>query len=162
MSSAVPLPSSVAVDIALQSAIDSIDDSFLVFDAEYRLVAFNAAASRMFPHLEGRLVPGATRFEDIVKISAATLKDHDFIEDAEAWLANRLRQHALPVSFSEAQLPNGRWARTEDRATPNGGRVVVTRDISDERHHIDDAARYTSLLRSTLDNISQGLCAFDR
>lgn len=161
MSSAAPLADSATVDAALQSAIDAISDSFLIFDASDRLVAFNAAASRMFPQLEGRLVRGL-RFHDIVQLSANTLKEHGYIDDAHAWLAERLRQHALPLAFLEARQPNGRWARTEDRAMPDGGRVVISRDITDEKHHSDDAARYTSLLRSTLENISQGLCAFDR
>src|SRR3546814_3968702 len=34
-------------------------------------------------------------------------------------------------------------------------------DITDEKRHAEEAARYTTLLRSTLENISQGLCAFD-
>src|SRR3546814_17169976 len=44
---------------------------------------------------------------------------------------------------------------------PDGGRVVSTRDITDEKRQAKEAARYTTLLRSTLENISQGLCAFD-
>ncbi len=146
---------------ALQSAIDAVGDSFLVFDEDDRLVAANAATAAMFPHLADHLVPG-TRFEDLLRRDAAVLMRNGCIENPEAWIAERLHLHTQPVSRIEARQPDGRWVRTEDRSTPDGGRVVITRDFTDEKRLIEDSARYTSLLRGTLENISQGLCAFDR
>src|SRR3546814_7645226 len=83
------------------------------------------------------------------------------IDDAEAFVAERMQCHALPNCRFESRLPDGRWLRSEDRRMPDGGRVVITRDITDEKRHAEEAARYTTLLRSKLENISQGLCASD-
>jgi len=160
MSTATALPGPLAVDAAMQSAIDAIDDSFLVLDSDDRLVAFNAAALRVFPHLADDLIPGMS-FEDLIRRDAEILKSCGVLDDPESAVADRMQRHELPSCRFESRQPDGRWFRSEDRLTPNGGRVVITRDITDEKRHAEEAARYTKLLRGTLENISQGLCAFD-
>lgn len=160
MSTATPLPGPPTVDAAMQSAIDAIDDSFLVLDADDRLAAFNAAAPRLFPHLIGDLVPGI-RFEELIRRDAEILRSRGIVDDPDAAVADRMRRHAMPSCRFESHQPDGRWFRSEDRLMPDGGRVVITRDITDEKRHAEEAARYTKLLRGTLENISQGLCAFD-
>jgi len=160
MSTASPLAGMPTVDVAVQSAIDAIDDSFLVLDADDRLVAFNAGALRAFPHLEQDLVTGIS-FEELIRLDAEVLHARSMIDDVDRAVADRMRRHALPNSSYESRQPDGRWFRSEDRSMPGGGRVVITRDITDEKRHAEEAARYTKLLRGTLENISQGLCAFD-
>lgn len=161
MSTASPLPMPSSLDVAMQAAIDSIDDSFLVLDADDRLIAFNAAAVQVFPHLADDLTIGAP-FVALIRSDARLLQSIGVIDDADAFVADRMQRHALPSCRFESCQPDGRWFRSEDRRMPDGGRVVVTRDITDEKRHAEEAARYTSLLRGTLENISQGLCAFDR
>lgn len=160
MSTASPLPMPSRLDTAMQAAIDTIDDSFLVLDADDRLVAFNAAAVKVFPHLADDLVIGVP-FAALIQSDARLLQSMGVIADAEAFVADRMQRHALPSCRFESRQPDGRWFRSEDRRMPDGGRVVITRDITDEKRHAEEAARYTALLRGTLENISQGLCAFD-
>lgn len=160
MSTATAMPGPPTVDVAMQSAIDAIDDSFLVLDADDRLVAFNAAALRAFPHLADDLVLGVG-FEELMRRDAAVLHALGLLDDPDESVADRMQRHALPSCRFESRQPDGRWFRSEDRLMPNGGRVVITRDITDEKRHAEEAARYTKLLRGTLENISQGLCAFD-
>lgn len=160
MSTAAPLAGMPTVDVAVQSAIDAIDDSFLVLDADDRLVAFNAGALRAFPHLEQDLVAGIG-FEELIRLDAEVLHERGMIDDVDRAVADRMRRHALPNSSYESRQPDGRWFRSEDRPMPGGGRVVITRDITDEKRHAEEVTRYTKLLRGTLENISQGLCAFD-
>ncbi len=160
MSTATAMPGPPTVDMAIQSAIDAIDDSFLVLDANDRLVAFNDAALRVFPHLADHLSPGIS-FGELIRHDAEVLQARGLIDDPEEVIADRMQRHALPSCRFESRQPDGRWFRSEDRLMPNGGRVVITRDITDEKRHAEEAARYTKLLRGTLENISQGLCAFD-
>jgi PAS domain S-box-containing protein len=160
MSTAAPAGEFQPLDPTLAAAIDSLDESFLLFDADDRLVLTNAAARSLFPHLADRMLSGV-RFVELVNLDAAAKHANGEIEDAERWVTERMRMHGQPVARFDARQADGRWLRTLDRATGDGGRIVIARDITDEKRHVEDAARYTALLRGTLENISQGLSAFD-
>ena len=93
MSTASPLPLPSTVDVAMQAAIDTVDDSFLVLDADDRLVAYNAAALKFFPHLADGLVIGTT-FAELIRTDAEILQRRGLVEDADASVADRMQRHA--------------------------------------------------------------------
>ena len=51
--------------------------------------------------------------------------------DTDAWIEERMRKQALPVSQEEYQLRDGRWLRHDDRRTPDGGAIGMRIDISE-------------------------------
>jgi len=145
---------------ALATALDAIDEGVLIADSEDRVVTWNSAFVTLLPFMKGALRPGVP-FEDLTRVEASAQASESAPADIDNWVENRMRIHRSPGRTFEQRQPDGRWIRTTDRPTADGGRVTLCRDVTAERQHASDASRYTELLRLTLENISQGLCAYD-
>ncbi|NQW09236.1 MAG: EAL domain-containing protein [Alphaproteobacteria bacterium] len=157
MTTTAPLPAG-GDDTPFQSALDALDNGYLIFDANDRLVAFNDAIRGLLPQIADLFRVGVS-FEALARADAEHTAGSPYAVDG--WLTTRLAWHRQPRSSFDKQLPDGRWLRGSDHATSDGGRILVYRDVTDERRHAEEAERYTTLLRGTLENISQGLVAFD-
>ena len=158
MTTAAPLPAD-GDEAPFQSALDALDDGYLIFDSNDRLVAFNEAVSQLLPQIADLLQIGVS-FEELARADAESSVDHPHAIDG--WLADRLAWHRQPRSSFDKPMPDGRWLRGTDHATSDGGRVLIYHDVTKERNNTAETERYTTLLRGTLENISQGLVAFDR
>jgi diguanylate cyclase (GGDEF)-like protein/PAS domain S-box-containing protein len=145
---------------SLTAVLDAIDDGFLLVDAEDRVVWFTTPVLSFFPHLEGDLRPGA-KFSCLVDRDAESKRGSHSQKDADAWRQRRMEAHKGPRGRVDERLASGRWVRVIDHSTEDGGRLIHYRDVTDDRRHVDDAARFTKLLHGTLENVSQGICAYD-
>ncbi len=124
---------SLVVDITEQmriwAAIEAIPDGFVLFDREERLLTCNQRYRDIYSIAAPAMIPG-TKFEDILRYGL----EHGQYEEArgreEAWLSQRLFQHRNPGASIEQQLSDGRWIRSQDHATPDGGRVGLQMDIT--------------------------------
>ncbi len=113
----------------LEAAVDALQDGFVLFDADDRLVLCNEKYREMYARSAPAVVPGAT-FEQILRYG---LEQGEYAIDpdrAEAWLAERLARHGAAISELEQQLSDGRWLRIFERRTPDGGRVGLRVDIT--------------------------------
>ncbi|MEO8244917.1 MAG: PAS-domain containing protein, partial [bacterium] len=123
----------LALDITEQmriwAAIEAIPDGFVLFDREDRLLTCNQRYRDLYAASAPAIQPGAS-FEDILRYGLA----HDqYLAAAgreDDWLAERLEQHRNHVGSLEQQLGDGRWIRTQDHPTPDGGRVGLRVDIT--------------------------------
>ncbi|MFN0299378.1 MAG: response regulator [Burkholderiales bacterium] len=113
----------------LLTAIDALDDAFVLFDADDRLVLCNERYRAMYSQLAPLIVPGA-RFEDILHASARA----GLLSEAEGrideWVAERMAAHRLASGHLEQRMADGRWVRVAERRTPDGGNVGFRVDIS--------------------------------
>jgi len=110
--------------------IDMLPQAACVFDAEDRYVLWNEKYAALYPEIAAHLRPGIA-FRDILKISLASGKAAEVVDDAEAWLEERMARHMMPVSQHEQMLRDGRWLRHDDRRTPDGGAIGMRIDITD-------------------------------
>ena len=121
----------VAARRLLETAVESLEDAFVIYDAEDHLVMCNERYRAMYPLAAPAIVPGA-RFEDIVRYAAAHGQYAEAVGHEDAWvaqqLADRRTKHANNVF--ELKLGDGRWLRVIDKATPDGGRVGLRIDIT--------------------------------
>ncbi|WPZ32458.1 EAL domain-containing protein [Thalassobaculum sp. OXR-137] len=140
--------------------LDEIEDGFLLLDPQDRVVWFTRPVLGFFPYLTDLLEPGA-RFTSLVQQEVATKLGSVFADDAQDWLERRMEAHTRPHGLVDERLPDGRWVRILDRETADGGRLIQYRDVTDDRRNTDTAAHFTLLLQSTLETITQGICAFD-
>jgi two-component system cell cycle sensor histidine kinase PleC len=100
----------------LRDAIDSVSESFVLWDRRGRLLMCNNAYREFFS-IEPRLLkPGAA---------------HDAVQKV-ADLAVRQWQDGPPgsVGVREAELIDGRWVQISERRTAEGGLVVTAADIT--------------------------------
>jgi signal transduction histidine kinase/CheY-like chemotaxis protein len=122
----------ITEEMRIWAAIEAIPDGFVLFDREERLLACNQRYRDMFPDSAPLMVPG-TSFETLLRNGLANGHVPTAEGREEEWLAERLAQHRAADAPLECQLSDGRWILERDHATPDGGRVGLRFDITDQR-----------------------------
>ncbi|MFW2357962.1 PAS domain S-box protein [Hydrogenophaga sp.] len=113
----------------MRAAIDAVDEAFVLFDPEDRLVFCNEKYRQISPQLAHLIVPGV-KFEDILRASAA-LGDHRITGGLEeAWVAERMAAHRSGNTEMLQELTNGRTLRLVERRLPDGHTVGFRIDIT--------------------------------
>ena len=118
----------------LVDAIESVEEGFVLYDAEDRLVLFNSVFREKFYPPEEKLEPGMT-FEDVLKavFRAGLLSTGDVSE--EEWMANRLAAHRNPGKPLAVHHTTGRWLWISEHKTRDGGTVSAYTDITELQEH---------------------------
>jgi PAS domain S-box-containing protein len=149
----------------LSEAIESINEGFVLCDAQDRLELSNSKYRELLPGMEQWLVPG-TPFEDILRrvMRAGILAETE--QDPEDWLSRRMQSHRNPIEPFTIQFRDGQWIQVSERRTRDGGIVSLYTDItevklSERRRRERELAQKSILLQATLDNLSQGVVVFD-
>jgi PAS domain S-box-containing protein len=147
----------------LRDAVESISEGFILFDREDRVVIFNSRYSEFYPGLAQIAKPGMT-FEEILETAQknGTLRDESAIANPEGWVQARLAAHRNPGKTLQRRLSTGRWILVNERRTADGGIVSVHTDITGLKEREEEVRRQSTLLQTTLDNMDQGLSAFDK
>ena len=126
----------LALDITEQmriwAAIEAIPDGFVLFDREDRLLTCNQRYRDIFAVSAPAIQPGA-KFEDILRYGLAHGQHADAVGREEEWLTQRMEQHRNPTGPHEQLLGDGRWIKSQDHPTPDGGRVGLRVDITGAR-----------------------------
>jgi PAS domain S-box-containing protein len=114
----------------LRGAIEAVDEAFVLFDPEDRLVYCNDKYRQMYASSADLLVPGNT-FEHIVRSGAERGQYADAVGRVDAWVAERLAAHRGGNISLVQRLDNGRWVRVVERRMADGHIVGFRIDISD-------------------------------
>ncbi|NBN63563.1 putative bifunctional diguanylate cyclase/phosphodiesterase [Pannonibacter tanglangensis] len=117
----------------LDDVIETIPDAIAAYDANDRLILFNAAYKKLYALSSPAIRIGA-RFEDILRYGLAAgqyLDAGETSEDHEEWLRRRLSAHLSPPPTALIQqLPNGRWLHVRERCSASGNIVGVRTDVT--------------------------------
>ncbi|MDC0663176.1 NahK/ErcS family hybrid sensor histidine kinase/response regulator [Marinobacter sp. SS21] len=132
----------------LVDAIESIADGFVLFDQDHRLILSNSRFNSYWRNTDAGARPGDT----IEQVRAKALTSGLIVEE-----------HTDPdAEGSVFLLSNQRWVQMTERATREGGLVVLYSDITDVKN--SETARReqaladkSRLLQATVDNLSQGV-----
>ena len=126
----------LAIDITEQkrvvAGIEALQDGFFLFDNQNRVVMCNQRFRTRYPGAEEATRPGAT-VEDLVRHGLAQGVYADAVGREDAWLAERLARHQLPEIDTEQHFADGRSLRVLERRTPDGGRVGLRIDITEQK-----------------------------
>jgi PAS domain S-box-containing protein len=114
----------------LVDAIESISESFVLFDRNERLVLANTRFKEF--HGGGDLIRPGAALEDVLRADAARSPVEPEMAP-EAWIEQRLAQCRNPGAAFELILANGRIISVSDRRTSQGGYVSVGIDITDKK-----------------------------
>src|SRR5262249_27837791 len=151
----------------LNDAIESMSESFALFDSDDRLVLANSRHRQTYARGNLLFAPGA-RFEDIIRGGIALGQHPDAQGREEAWIAERLRRHRSPSAPFQQHLGDGRWEKISERRTSDGGTVGVWTDISDlkrqelQLREAEARARAAEQrLREALEYLNVGFSLFD-
>jgi PAS domain S-box-containing protein len=130
----------------LRDAIDAVDDAFVLFDKDDRLVYSNAKYIELYPDMQGLMTPGAS-FESLVRVGAMRGLYRESIGREEEWIAERLRAHREGNELRIQKRGDGRVMRVIDRKTPLGNIVGIRVDITEmvqATEEAQEASRYKS------------------
>jgi PAS domain S-box-containing protein len=114
----------------LLSAIDALDEAFVLYDPQDRLVLCNEKYRTLYAESADLLVPGMA-FEDIVRQGALRGQYAEAVGRVEAWVAERMAAHRSGNTTLIQKLGNGRTLRIIERKTPDGHLVGFRIDITD-------------------------------
>jgi len=138
----------------LRTAIEAIDEAFIVFDSDDRLVYCNEKYRKVFSEVAELLVPGRS-FEELLRQGIAAGLYPGDKGDEEAWIAERLAEHRSGKNAAtEHRMRNGRWLRVVDRRTENGYIVGFRVDITDLKQATEAAEEASRIKSDFLANMS--------
>ena len=127
-----------------RDALDAMRDGFAIFDAQGRLVLANPAWCAAV----GAELPVGIAYDAVLELLVPLLA----VDAPMAWLAMmRARAGMVPVPAEVLSLHDGQHLRLEERLTPDGDRVALLIDITDEMR-----------LRAGVEALADGFAVFDR
>ncbi|MGV9010425.1 response regulator [Brevundimonas sp.] len=114
----------------IREAIHAMPDGLGFYDAQDRLILWNARYAELNPQIGPKLIPGMS-FRDILKADLAAGIHPETAGREDEWIEERMKARATLSETVEQQLSDGRWLRVQDRATAEGGVVTLVNDITD-------------------------------
>jgi PAS domain S-box-containing protein len=144
----------------LHAAIDVLYDGFVLFDADDRLIVCNQRYRDMYAASAPAIYPGA-KFEDILRYGL----EHGQYDAAkgreEEWFAERVEAHRQTNYTLEQQLNQGLWLRVREMETPDGGRVGIRVDITEQVVSRQRALVAETRLRDAIEAVPASFWLFD-
>ena len=114
----------------LRGAVESLQESFALFDGEDRLVAMNEEYGLINPAAWGIMERGGT-FEELLKANVELGRLNDAKGREEAFIRERLELHRNPKGSILRQLSDGTWHIIKETQTPEGGVAITFTDITE-------------------------------
>jgi two-component system cell cycle sensor histidine kinase PleC len=136
---------SVAADLRLRDAIETIPEAFVLWDANNRLVLCNSNFQSLHDLPDDAIAAGAS-FEDVVSAGRKQLIRTKVTSDEAAMAGAR--------TF-EAQLDDGHWLHISERRTKDGGYVSIGTDITTLKLHEKKLINSEKRLIATIEDLRQ-------
>lgn len=114
----------------LWDAIETIQDGFILCDADDKIVITNQAFRNSVSVAASSCDPG-TPFEELVRAMTEAGVNDGAVGREEEWIANRMEQHRNPSGDAEIRKVAGRHMLVTERRTSDGGIVAVRIDVSE-------------------------------
>jgi two-component system cell cycle sensor histidine kinase PleC len=115
----------VAADLRLRDAIETIPEAFVLWDADNRLVLCNSNFQELH-HLPDEAIRVGASYESVVAAGSKPVVRNKVVSGA---------QYIPGARTFEAQLEDGRWLHISERRTKDGGYVSVGTDITALKTH---------------------------
>ena len=130
----------------LRGAIDAVDEAFVLFDPDDKLVFCNEKFRQLYAPLADMIVPG-TLFEDIVRAGAVRGQYPKAEGRIDDWVAERVALHRTGNASLVSRRADGRSMRILERRMPDGHTVGFRIDIT-ELVQASEAAQEASRAKS--------------
>jgi len=142
----------IEADLRLRDAIETIPESFVLWDADNRLVLCNSYFQRLHQLPDSAVIPG-TPYETVNEVGRMPE------------VRTRLREAnvlAPGARTFEAQLEDGSWLNISERRTKDGGYVSVGTDITRIKEHEQKLVDNDLRLRATVTDLQRSQAELER
>jgi len=113
----------------LADALEAINDGFVLWDADDRLVTCNQRYKEFFGTNAAAVVPGA-KFETLIRMQAESGALRGALGRKAAWLEERILRHRNPTVSFEVEFSDGTWAQMSETRASDGRTVGLCTDIT--------------------------------
>jgi len=113
----------------LNAAIEALEDAFVLYDDQDRLVLCNQRYREIYPLSADAMVPGNT-FEHIIRVGGQRGQYATDPDQLEQWVSERMAAHRQADSQLIQKLADGRTLRIFERRMANGYTVGFRVDIT--------------------------------
>ncbi len=137
----------------LTTAIEALDEGFVIYDRDDRLVMCNQRYREYYRLTADLIVPGVS-FETLIREGARRGQYPDARGRISEWVAERMAAHRNASSMIEQHLDDGRCLRISERRTPDGGVVGFRFDITELNEARERAERANKAKSEFLANMS--------
>jgi diguanylate cyclase (GGDEF)-like protein len=151
----------------LDDAVEALPAGFELWDADDHLVLTNSELSRLYPDVAHLFRPG-TAWEEIVRANHALGALAVPAEGLDDYIEVRRRQRRAARGPSTHATGDGRWIRSIERPTRDGGLVGVRVDITElraQRAAAEQAQRAaeaaTQRLHDAIEALPDGFALYD-
>jgi two-component system, cell cycle sensor histidine kinase PleC len=134
----------VAADLRLRDAIETIPEAFVLWDADNRLVLCNSNFQELH-HLPDEAIRVGASYESVVAAGSKPVVRNKVVSGA---------QYIPGARTFEAQLEDGRWLHISERRTKDGGYVSVGTDITALKTHEEKLVDSEKKLMATVADLS--------
>ena len=115
----------------LQMAVETLPHGFSMFDAEDQLVLINGRMTEIYPELAPMMTVGR-RFEEILRFGVSIGLFPAASGREDAFIAEHLASREEDYAERLIETASGRLVRAIERRMPDGGRVGLRIDVTDE------------------------------
>jgi len=129
-----------AAESRLRAALESMSESFVLWDSRRRLVLWNRKFRDFFDFADGGLKPGLS---------------YAAVEQNAARAIKAVHGETQGTDSYEIELADGRWLHYSERATADGGLVSFGADITDLKRHEAALTENESQLRRTVEDLQE-------
>ena len=134
----------VAADMRLRDAIETIPEAFVLWDADNRLVLCNSNFQGLH-HLPDEAITVGASYESVVAAGSKPVVRNKVVTGGPS----------IPGARTfEAQLEDGRWLHISERRTKDGGYVSVGTDITALKTHEEKLLDSEKRLMATIADLS--------
>ena len=137
----------------LRGAIDAIDEAFVLFDPDDRVLFCNDKCRLLYATSADLIVPGRT-FEEILRAGAERGQYPDAVGRVDVWLAERMALRRSGGATLITRLDDGRVLRVIDRRMPDGHTVGFRVDITAQVRATEAAEQASQAKSQFLANMS--------
>lgn len=139
-------------DLRLRGAIDSMQEGFVLLDADDRVVAVNDLYLTFNPDAKAIMERGGT-FEDLVRANVRRGAVADAIGREEEFLGERLEQHRNLKGPILRRYSDGRWFILTETKTPDGGIAITFSDVTNLKRTEEALREGEQRLKTIIDSV---------
>ena len=139
----------------LSDAMDRVDDGFVLYDSEDKLVLSNKRFHELVGPSSPNYVPGRS-FQEIMRAGLAQGLYQDAVGREEEWLRQRIDDRGRRPEGFDAKRPDGRWLHVNERRTQEGGVVAIYRDVTERRQLEKETANVEAQVAGLIEAAARG------